>query len=1254
MSFSKASLKRFNEVRVCAPPVGAYDPRELKSAHGGAFVKSDRFNIDKEFGPSPADFDISTCSVISGAGVSMLAGNQHGPGVFSSTPRKKSLSHASSTESLKERKGRSLEEAIMQSKLKELEREIKKLLQDKTDLNKQVGTKEEDMKRLEGRLQHAQSDRTALIAKVATLEKDIKDVNKSNSVLKNKVTVTEGTVKKKDDKLQAELTDARNKLEKKDKEISGLKHDMEEAVSLLLRDLREVTCLADKLNNKVSELERSFEDEKDQDSTENAKEQRSTAAGKGDLDLLGKVNKARDDTQKIKLSLHEIRGTAERKVREMKMRMREKYEGAVEKLEQLAEDLQRKDDNLESSKICSEALQTYRDALKSQNKGLQLAVTRLRMEQWECEDTIRSLKGEIFALSDEKEIYEQQSFESNAELATHMEKIEQLEEREEMMNVNIRSLTEKYQMLEQTLAEEQSHHKAEYEKAAAELQVTKASLQEVRVECETSQKTNKDLIQSLNKAKGNTENVTAELDKCKSSLQEIQELVDSQARDVKSKNALLHETQDKIDSLTQQVALKSSHIETLQSRLSETERSESSVSSQLSEVTGSHKKTVELYLERIEKLEEEKAELLEAKHSLLSEVDKLKAEKQDLDVDLEIKEQLLEHLKMQHERDLVREGEKLSELEEKYRESESDVCGKVERLEQQLQIMAVKSEAEGTARERTLTQLEETLEQVKAEKVETVAQLTEYKRNLNMVTEELNAAMEDVAKLAAEKESERQQYEEKLVVLGQEGERERGQWDSVRQDLVQKLEDMQQQANELQELVNRIETEKEMAEHALKEKLRDARNSLTQAQSTLQSSRAELTTELQDTRNTLLKTEKALGSLRADMMEKQGELQGHLVEAEREVTQLREVKNSQQQSLKKLEAEKEALREERDRLSSENLFDTACTSERFAALEEKTSNERKLFEEFKSDLASQLAEAQAENTALSKTFDTYKTTTEADLSSLKGAVKEGEKTKTVVADLQVQVELLQTEKSKLLEDVESIRLSSTQAVGEVRSQLVMAESEVAQLLVVKLEQERRVASLQQQQQAVSEERDRCLSEYNTLAQEVEQMQDQHQQQVEVLRQQFEEQAATADVDALTQEIHKWQTLYQELQEKVAPFMDQIDAFEAERQYLLGCSANAQAEINKLSTEYARLLGHQNQKQKIKHIVRIKEENNTLKKEVMQLREQARKQKRQLDRRSEDRLSQSQCRTKFDPSKAFQHTKENKTPAMSPLKSGNRL
>ena len=58
--------------------------------------------------------------------------------------------------------------------------------------------------------------------------------------------------------------------------------------------------------------------------------------------------------------------------------------------------------------------------------------------------------------------------------------------------------------------------------------------------------------------------------------------------------------------------------------------------------------------------------------------------------------------------------------------------------------------------------------------------------------------------------------------------------------------------------------------------------------------------------------------------------------------------------------------------------------------------------------------------------------------------------------------------------------------------------------------------------------------------------------------------------------------------------EQLEAFEAEKQALLGRTHNAQHEIDKLSREYARLLGHQNQKQKIRHVLKLKEENNALK------------------------------------------------------------
>lgn len=58
--------------------------------------------------------------------------------------------------------------------------------------------------------------------------------------------------------------------------------------------------------------------------------------------------------------------------------------------------------------------------------------------------------------------------------------------------------------------------------------------------------------------------------------------------------------------------------------------------------------------------------------------------------------------------------------------------------------------------------------------------------------------------------------------------------------------------------------------------------------------------------------------------------------------------------------------------------------------------------------------------------------------------------------------------------------------------------------------------------------------------------------------------------------------------------EQLDAFAAERNALLSENGANQEELNKLSDAYACLLGHQNQKQKIKHVMNLKDENTSLK------------------------------------------------------------
>uniref|UniRef100_A0A8C7JI69 Hyaluronan-mediated motility receptor C-terminal domain-containing protein n=1 Tax=Oncorhynchus kisutch TaxID=8019 RepID=A0A8C7JI69_ONCKI len=124
------------------------------------------------------------------------------------------------------------------------------------------------------------------------------------------------------------------------------------------------------------------------------------------------------------------------------------------------------------------------------------------------------------------------------------------------------------------------------------------------------------------------------------------------------------------------------------------------------------------------------------------------------------------------------------------------------------------------------------------------------------------------------------------------------------------------------------------------------------------------------------------------------------------------------------------------------------------------------------------------------------------------------------------------------------------------------------------------------------------------------------------------------------ETEHWRRQYEELYAKVKPFQEQLNGFAAERESLLNKNGANQEELTRLADAYARLLGHQNQKQKIRHVVKLKDENISLKQELSKLRAQVSRQKKG-----------GQPQRRVDPSKAFnnQDSKENQQPAATPLR-----
>ena len=81
---------------------------------------------------------------------------------------------------------------------------------------------------------------------------------------------------------------------------------------------------------------------------------------------------------------------------------------------------------------------------------------------------------------------------------------------------------------------------------------------------------------------------------------------------------------------------------------------------------------------------------------------------------------------------------------------------------------------------------------------------------------------------------------------------------------------------------------------------------------------------------------------------------------------------------------------------------------------------------------------------------------------------------------------------------------------------------------------------------------------------------------------------------LTQENDGLKQAYAELEEKYAPYQETIDKLEAQNKLLTSQTAAAQQEAQRLSEQYAKLLGHQNTRQKIMHVKNLKDENAALK------------------------------------------------------------
>ncbi|XP_055141320.1 hyaluronan mediated motility receptor isoform X4 [Symphalangus syndactylus] len=267
-----------------------------------------------------------------------------------------------------------------------------------------------------------------------------------------------------------------------------------------------------------------------------------------------------------------------------------------------------------------------------------------------------------------------------------------------------------------------------------------------------------------------------------------------------------------------------------------------------------------------------------------------------------------------------------------------------------------------------------------------------------------------------------------------------------------------------------------------------------------------------------------------------------------------------------------------------------------------------------------------------------------------------EEAKSRAEELKLLEEKLKGYKALTAREIEDLKLENSSLQEKVAKAGKNAEDVQHQILATESSNQEYVRMLLDLQSKSALKETEIKEITVSFLQKITDLQNQLKQQEEDFRKQLEDEegrkAGKENTTAeLTEEINKWRLLYEEIYNKTKPFQLQLDAFEAEKQALLNEHGAAQEQLNKIRDSYAKLLGHQNLKQKIKHVVKLKDENSQLKSEVSKLRCQLAK-KKQSETKLQEELNKVLGIKHFDPSKAFHHESKENFALKTPLKEGN--
>ncbi|XP_019739960.1 hyaluronan mediated motility receptor isoform X2 [Hippocampus comes] len=647
------------------------------------------------------------------------------------------------------------------------------------------------------------------------------------------------------------------------------------------------------------------------------------------------------------------------------------------------------------------------------------------------------------------------------------------------------------------------------------------------------------------------------------------------------------------------------------------------------------------------KLESTEVALRQKEDDMLKHEHEMQASKEALS---EVERKLKEELKASQKTEV-----ELGMLREVLQRTERKMLEDVAHLEQKC-LLSAEEKQEGF---RKLEELTTELKQLKDKNQDEKDRRIQLHHEHASLVEELAKERALVDSLTVLLEQERQESEEHRSKMNEELEEVLGELALMEEQAQRRGEARDQGQEEINALERQLGETRELFERSdlslLKEEHSTARREL-----------EEMSTELQCTKEALRASEESYKILGEEMNRVTQQMQEEMDQAiqqkdeEHRMRQknsgvLQEVQDHLAQKVQEMQALEASHAERISHLEQEVQRQTQDKEEALRQIEEQKVAELHHQEQL---ATKQLGEVRQEKVKLMEQLlqekeekIKYQAELEVKKAVLEAETEDHQQLRSEVHRLQTELNRLSEERSRLVTQVElseqSLMMANTEKrqledrLDEIQlecvnlqAQTALTEEKVEGLLCKMEYQQQERHALQHQVKALTQEK-------VTLQWEVDEQQQKLQNQI----------TEAQEKSSSSSEAEHWRSQYEELFAKVQPFEEQLNYFAAERNALLNENGANQEEINKLSDAYAHLLGHQNQKQKIKHVMKLKDENFNLKQEVLKLRSQLSRQKGDLNHLKSKLPAESQRR--FDPSKAFQHNKENRhTETATALKEEN--